>query len=340
VGAVIVRDGAVLATGYHHQAGREHAEVDALRKLGMKAEGATMYVTLEPCNHHGRTGPCSEALLRAGVARVVIGCEDRIPGHGGGAQRLMEAGIEVRMGVLREPAEALVRDFYKHALQGLPYVTLKAAVTLDGRMAARTGDSRWITGKAARAQAHRMRDRSDAIMIGARTLLADDPALTVRHVKGRDPVRVVLDSHLLTPPSARVLDGSSPAPVWIFHAPDADEVRRRELLARGATLIPVPRSPRGLDLELALRALAQRNIVRLLVEGGPTLHGALLEAGLVDYAAIFVAPRILGDPEARPLAIAGVRSTMAEAVSLRTPRVRQFGEDVLIEGAIAVPGST
>jgi diaminohydroxyphosphoribosylaminopyrimidine deaminase/5-amino-6-(5-phosphoribosylamino)uracil reductase len=334
VGAVIARDGRVLATGFHYQAGRAHAEVDALRKLGMRAEGATVYVTLEPCDHHGRTGPCSEALIRAGVARVVVGCEDRVPGHGGGIARLRAAGIQVDVGVLREAAERLVVDFFKHALTGLPYVTLKAAVTLDGRMATRTGDSRWITGKAARTHAHRLRDRSDAIMIGARTLVTDDPALTVRHVRGRDPVRVVLDSSLLTPPTARVLDGSSPAPVWIFHAPDAEPERRAELLRRGARLFEVPRAELGLSLSAVLSELARQDIVRLLVEGGPSLHGALLDGGHADYAAIFVAPRILGDADARPLASAGPRFSMSEAVSIHAPRVRRFGDDLFVEGPL------
>jgi len=337
VGCVIVRDGAVIATGYHAQAGKAHAEVDALRKLDMRAEGATVYVTLEPCNHQGRTGPCSEALIRAGVKRVVVGCEDRIPGHGLGITRLREAGIEVQWGVLQEKAEAMVADFYKHALQGLPYVTLKAAITLDGRMATRTGDSRWITGKAARTHAHRLRDRSDAIMIGARTLIADDPALTVRHIRGRDPTRVILDSALLTPPSARVFDPASSAPVWIFHAAEADVERRRALRERGAVLFETPRAERGLDLDSVLRELARQNIVRLLVEGGPTLHGSLLAQGMVDYAAIFVAPRILGDAGARPLADAGVRRSMAEALTLKSPVTRRFGDDLLIEGALVDP---
>jgi diaminohydroxyphosphoribosylaminopyrimidine deaminase/5-amino-6-(5-phosphoribosylamino)uracil reductase len=335
VGAVVVRDGKVIATGYHHQAGKAHAEIDALRKLGMRADGATVYVTLEPCNHHGRTGPCSEALIAAGVSRVVVATRDRIPGHGGGIERLVAAGIDVWVGMLEDRAQALVQDFYKHALLGLPYVTLKAAITLDGRMATRSGDSRWITGKAARVQAHRLRDRSDAIMIGARTLIADDPALTVRHVRGRDPARVVLDSALLTPLNARILDGSSTAPVWIFHAPDADGARRRELLKRGVRLFEVPRSERGLDLERVLRELARQNIVRLLVEGGPSLHGSLLAGGYVDYAAIFVAPRILGDPEARPLAVIGAREDMSAALAIHEPRTRRFGDDVLIEGPLA-----
>lgn len=335
VGAVIVRDGEILAKGYHAKAGQAHAEVDALRKLGMRAEGATMYVTLEPCNHQGRTGPCSEALIAAGIARVVIGCRDPIAGHGDGALRLREAGIEVEMSERCAEAEQLIADFTKHAQTGLPYVTLKAAVTLDGRMATRSGDSRWITGKAARIHAHRLRDRSDAILIGARTATIDDPALTVRHLRGRDPVRVVLDSALLLPVHARVLDeGSSSAPTWIFHAPEADAARREELMRKGARLFEVPRVERGLDLMAVLRELGRNDIVRLLVEGGPTLHGSLLAEGLVDYAAIFVAPRIVGDPEARPLAIAGPCDVMADAFAIREPKIRKFGDDLLIEGPL------
>ncbi|MEY4510581.1 MAG: hypothetical protein RLZZ450_2703, partial [Pseudomonadota bacterium] len=229
VGVVIARDGVVIATGYHHRAGEPHAEIDALSKLGGKAQGATLYATLEPCNHFGRTGPCSEAVVASGVWRVVIGCEDRIPGHGGGADRLRAAGIEVELGVRRAEAEALVADFHKRALSGLPFVTLKAAVTLDGRTATRSGDSRWITGEPARKHVHRMRDRSDAVMVGVKTVLADDPALNVRHVKGRDPIRVVLDSNLHTPENARLLGIVSTAPTWIFHADDAPHDRRDAL---------------------------------------------------------------------------------------------------------------
>jgi diaminohydroxyphosphoribosylaminopyrimidine deaminase/5-amino-6-(5-phosphoribosylamino)uracil reductase len=337
VGAVIVREGQVLATGFHLRAGQAHAEVDALEKLSFAAHGATMYVTLEPCNHHGRTGPCSEALLRAGVSRVVIGCEDRVPGHGGGAELLRSHGVEVVMGVLREEAERLVADFYKHALRGLPHVTLKAAVTLDGRMAARNGDSRWITGEEARKHAHRLRDRSDAVLVGVGTVLADDPELTVRHVPGRDPVRVVLDGSLRTPPGAKLLTGGSAAPVWIFHGEAADRARASELRARGATLIEVPSNLEGLDLEAVLRELARRNIVRLLVEGGPRVHGALLDRGFVDHAAVFVAPRILGDAQGKPLAEGRARQAVSEALRIAHPQVRKLGDDILIEGPLESP---
>lgn len=334
VGVVIARDGVVIATGYHHRAGDAHAEIDALRKLGGQAQGATLYTTLEPCNHHGRTGPCSEAVIASGVWRVVIGCEDRIEGHGGGADRLRAAGIEVELGVRRREAEALVADFYKRALAGLPYVTLKAAVTLDGRTATRSGDSRWITGEPARKHAHRMRDRSDAVMVGVGTVIADDPELTVRHIKGRDPIRVVLDSQLRMPDTARMLTVASSAPTWVFHAFDAPAERRDALLRGGAKLHAVACVDGRLDLHEVLRELARRDVTRLLVEGGPTLHGALLDAGLVDRAAVFVAPRLLGDAQALPLSIGRPRERMLEALVLSGVTKRSFGEDLLIEGTL------
>jgi diaminohydroxyphosphoribosylaminopyrimidine deaminase/5-amino-6-(5-phosphoribosylamino)uracil reductase len=336
VGAVIARDGVVIATGYHHRAGQPHAEIDALNKLGGRAEGATMYVTLEPCTHQGRTGPCADAVIASGVWRVVIGCEDRIPGHGGGIEKLRAAGIEVEVGARRTEAEALVADFYKHALTGLPHVTLKAAITLDGRMATREGDSRWISGESSRKHAHRLRDRADAILVGVGTVLADDPELTVRHVKGRDPIRVVLDSDLMTPDTARMLQLSSEAPTWIFHASDAPLEKRAPLEARGAQTIAVPRTGDGLGLDLqeVLRELARRDVVRLLVEGGPTVHGALLDAGLVDRVALFVAPRLLNDASALPLSIGRARTHMHEALALRGVTTRRFGDDLFIEGAL------
>ncbi|MDB4973188.1 MAG: Diamino hydroxyphosphoribosyl aminopyrimidine deaminase [Myxococcaceae bacterium] len=335
VGAVIARDGVVIATGYHHRAGQAHAEVDALQKLGGRADGGTLYVTLEPCNHHGRTGPCAEAIIASGIWRVVIGTDDRSgDGHGGGAERLREAGLQVDLGVRRNEAEALVADYYRRRLDGRPYVTLKAAATLDGRTATRNGDSRWISNEASRKHGHRMRDRSDAVMVGVGTVLADDPELTVRHIKGKDPVRVVLDSGLLTPESARVLTVVSSAPTLIFHAHGASETRREALLRAGAQLIAVPQAERGLDLSEVLRELARRDIVRLLVEGGPTLHGALLDANLADRVAVFVAPRLLNDAGALPLSIGRPRERMLEALALHHVTKRNFGDDVLIEGVI------
>jgi diaminohydroxyphosphoribosylaminopyrimidine deaminase/5-amino-6-(5-phosphoribosylamino)uracil reductase len=334
VGAVIAAGPRVLATGFQSQAGQVHAAIDALRKLGSAARGATLYVTMEPCNQDGRTGPCAQAIREAGIGRVVIGCESRVPGHSGGAAQLADAGIALRMGVLREQAEQQVADFHKLALSGMPYVTLKAAVTLDGRMASQQGDSRWITGELARKQVHRMRDRNDAIMVGVGTVLADDPALTVRHVPGKSPLRVVLDSWLLTPLEADVVRSASEVPTLVFHAAGTQRERARALSERGVELCEVARGERGLDLPAVLRALGQRGVMRLLVEGGPTLHGALLEQGLADYAAVFVAPKILADPAGMPLAVGTPKPRMADAFALHKPKQRRFGDDVLIEGPL------
>jgi diaminohydroxyphosphoribosylaminopyrimidine deaminase/5-amino-6-(5-phosphoribosylamino)uracil reductase len=338
VGAVLARGEQVLAIGYHDRPGTHHAEIEALsrcRARGHDARGATLYVTLEPCNNaQAAHGACTDALLEAGVGRVVIGCAERISGFTGGAERLAEAGVGLRMGVLREQAEQLVADFHKLAFSGMPYVTLKAAVTLDGRMASQQGDSRWITGELARKHVHRMRDRSDAIMVGVGTVLADDPALTVRHVPGTSPLRVVLDSGLLTPLEADVVRSAHEVPTLIFHAPGTERERARALSERGVTLCEIERGERGLDLRAVLRALGQRGVMRVLVEGGPTLHGALLEQGLADYAAVFVAPRILADPAGMPLAVGMPKPRMADAFALHKPKQRRFGDDILIEGPL------
>jgi diaminohydroxyphosphoribosylaminopyrimidine deaminase/5-amino-6-(5-phosphoribosylamino)uracil reductase len=334
VGAVIVRDRAVISTGYHARAGEAHAEVDAIQNADGVVDGATLYVTLEPCNHEGRTGPCTEAIIEAGIARVVIGCRDPAPHVAGAIDRLTEAGIEVEVGLLQEECTALVSDFAKHIRTGLPFVTLKAAVTLDGKIATRTGDSKWITGEEARTETHRMRDQSDAILVGVGTVLADDPRLTVRHVEGRDPIRVVLDANLRTPPTSAVLDPgrTSNARTLIFHAPDVDPSRSAALSEPGVELIPVSRDARGVDLGEVLKVLGERDVVRLLVEGGSHVHGAFLDLGLADRAEIFVAPRILGDAEAIPFATGSGVDSIGQAWQLVRTQIRVFGSDWLVSG--------
>ncbi|MCZ7687102.1 MAG: bifunctional diaminohydroxyphosphoribosylaminopyrimidine deaminase/5-amino-6-(5-phosphoribosylamino)uracil reductase RibD [Sandaracinaceae bacterium] len=239
----------------------------ALRAAGERARGSTLYCTLEPCNHFGRTPPCTDAILEAGVRRVVIGAADPAPHVPGAIVKLVNAGVSVVVGVREPECKALIADFARHITRGLPYVVLKAAVTLDGRIAARTGDSRWITGERARREAHRMRDRADAVLVGVGTVLADDPALTVRHVRGRDPLRVVLDTRLRTPPSAAMLRSGSAAPTVVVHGAAAGAPERRALEQAGAELLEVPLAGERLDLEAALRALAARDVVRVLAEG-------------------------------------------------------------------------
>jgi diaminohydroxyphosphoribosylaminopyrimidine deaminase/5-amino-6-(5-phosphoribosylamino)uracil reductase len=335
VGAVIARGDVVVSVGHHARAGEAHAEVDAIVKAGEAARGATLYCTLEPCNHFGRTPPCTDAIISAGLARVVVGSRDPKPHVPGAVQKLEAAGVSVSVGVLEDEAGELVRDFARHIDTGLPYVVLKAAVTLDGRIATRTGDSRWITGEEARTVAHALRDRADVVLVGVGTALLDDPSLTVRHVAGRDPIRVVLDTHLRTPPSAKLVQHRSSAPTWILHGPSADEAKKRELRADGVELFEVPEGIDGrVDLRAALAILGERDVVRVLAEGGAAVHGALLQQGLAQAAAIFVAPKLLGDPGARPLAEGPPVERMARAFSLRSPRIRQLGSDVLFEGEL------
>lgn len=334
VGAAVVRDGRVIALGHHAKAGLAHAEVDAIANAGDSVEGATLYVTLEPCNHHGRTGPCTEAILRAGLVRVVVGCRDPAPHVPGAIDRLRGEGVQVDVGLREQECAALVADFAKHVTTGTPFVVLKAAVTLDGKVATRTGDSRWITGEAARTEAHRLRDESDAVLVGVGTVLADDPSLTVRHVHGRDPIRVLLDADLRTPPEAAVVRGaaSSPSPTLVFHARDVDPSRAKALAAPGVELIPVARHPRGIDLPDVLRTLGARDVVRLLVEGGARVHGAFLDLGLADRAAVFIAPRIVGDADALSFAAGDGVESIRDAWRLRDPEVRALGSDLLISG--------
>jgi len=334
VGAAIVRDQEILSVGHHEKAGEAHAEVDAIRHAAGSLEGATLFVTLEPCNHQGRTGPCTEAILDAGITRVVIGCRDPAPHVAGAVERLRAAGVEVEVGLMERECASLVADFAKHIQTGLPFVTLKAAVTLDGKIATRTGDSKWITGQQARTEAHRMRDRSDAILVGVGTVLRDDPKLTVRHVEGIDPVRVVLDADLRTPPDAAVLDlrRRSNAGTLIFHASDADSSRREGLMRQGVELIPVSRHPRGVDLREALERLGERGVVRLLVEGGAHVHGTFLDLGLADRAAIFVAPRILGDADALSFAAGAGSESIESALRLVHTKVQALGSDWLFSG--------
>lgn len=330
VGAVVASaDGTILGCGHHERAGDAHAEVAAIADASETA-GHTLYVTMEPCNHHGRTPPCSDAVIAAGFKRLVLGARDPAPHVPGSVEKIRAAGVEVTLGVLEQECEALIADFSKHIQTGLPFVTLKAAVTLDGRMATRTGDSKWITGEEARTEAHRMRDYSDAVLVGIGTVLADDPALTVRHVEGVDPLRVVLDAGLRTPPDATLATRGT----LVMHGPGAARENADALRAKGCELIEVPRLEGGLDIRAVLTVLGKRDIVRVLVEGGPTLHASFLAEGHADYAAVFVAPKVVGDRDAPGFAGGRGVDTIAKAWTLKNPRTRTLGVDVLIEGAL------
>jgi diaminohydroxyphosphoribosylaminopyrimidine deaminase/5-amino-6-(5-phosphoribosylamino)uracil reductase len=337
VGALIVKDGRVLATGYHHRAGLDHAEVDALRKLDFQAPGATLYVTLEPCDHFGRTPPCTRAILASGIARVVAGMRDpHAIVDGRGLKRLRRAGIEVEVGVLEDECRRQNEFFVCAQQRRRPFVTLKSAITLDGRIATASGDSRWVTGEAARAAGHALRDIHDVILVGARTVRLDDPQLTTRLARGRgrDPLRVVLDGRLTMPPTARMLHSGSLAGTIVACAAGAPAVRRRRLERAGAEVWELPGGPGRVDPAALLRALLEREVLSVLIEGGGETAAAFLERDLVDKVVAFVAPKLLGGRDALPMIGGRGAARMADARRLVDVDYRRLGDEIMITGYV------
>ncbi|HWC02558.1 MAG TPA: bifunctional diaminohydroxyphosphoribosylaminopyrimidine deaminase/5-amino-6-(5-phosphoribosylamino)uracil reductase RibD [Methylomirabilota bacterium] len=336
VGAVLVRDGRVVGEGAHLRAGGPHAEAVALAAAGPAARGATCYVTLEPCSHFGRTPPCADALVRDGVARVVTAMRDPSPEvDGRGLARLRAAGVPVSVGVREAQARGLNRAFVCAVTQGRPHVTLKAAMTLDGKIAAADGASRWITGDLARLEAHRLRFAADAVLVGVGTVLADDPQLTVRHagLPPKEPLRVVVDSRLRTPAAARVLRSGDPRRAVVACVAPAPAGPAAVLRAQGNRVIELPSDGGRVDLRLLLEALRALDVIAVLAEGGAEIGGALAEAGLVDRVAFFVAPRLLGGREA-PGPLGGRGRPLKEALSLTDVVTRRLGEDLLVEAEV------
>ncbi|MDR5868494.1 bifunctional diaminohydroxyphosphoribosylaminopyrimidine deaminase/5-amino-6-(5-phosphoribosylamino)uracil reductase RibD [Halomonas koreensis] len=352
VGCVLVRDGRRVGEGWHERAGEPHAEVHALRDAGEAARGATAYVTLEPCSHHGRTGPCAEALVRAGVARVVVAMRDPNPRVAGrGIERLREAGIAVEVGLLEDQARALNPGFVSRMARGRPFVRLKMAMSLDGRTAMDSGESQWITGPRARCQVQRLRARASAVITGVDSVIFDNSRLTVRAdqlelddaeaIAARQPLRVVVDSRLRLPLAAACL--SEPGRTLVATLEAADAERRARLEAAGAEVLALPAGADGrVDLAALLAHLAEREAVNeALLETGATLAGAMLDAGLVDEMQLFVAPTLLGG-EARPLFALPGLERMAQQRPLEILDIRAVGRDwriTAIPGAAASPPS-
>ncbi|MCL5040294.1 MAG: bifunctional diaminohydroxyphosphoribosylaminopyrimidine deaminase/5-amino-6-(5-phosphoribosylamino)uracil reductase RibD [Firmicutes bacterium] len=335
VGALVVRDGQIVGRGFHKKAGSEHAEVVALREAGEKARGATLYVTLEPCCHYGRTPPCTKAILRAGIARVVVAMADPNPLVAGkGIQELRAAGVEVTAGVLGEAAASLNEVFIKYITTGRPFVSLKMALTLDGKIATTQGDSFWVSGPAARRWVHQLRDRVDAVMVGVNTLLRDDPLLTTRleGLKGHDPVRVIVDSRGRTPPTARVLRGESSSPAIIATTPAASAEKLEELRRAGAEVLMCREKSGQVDLPDLFFALGRREITSLLLEGGPRLNASALREGLVDKIHFFLAPKVVGGLAAPgPIGDLGIER-MPGALAIQDLTCERVGEDFLLTG--------
>ena len=332
VGCVIVKNGRVVGRGWTQPGGRPHAETEALAMAGEAAAGAMVYVTLEPCAHHGKTPPCAESLIAAGVARVVVAVRDpdeRVAGRG--IEKLKRAGIAVTEGVLEADAAELNAGFLQRVGTGRPLVTLKLASTLDGRIATHTGESRWITGEAARAAAHALRAEADAIMIGSGTALHDDPDLTCRlpGLAERSPVRVVVDGRLRLPLTSRLVATANDVPTWVLTLDGCDHARREAFEEAGIDVVEIaPGADGSVDLDLALGALADSGVTRVLVEGGAHLAAALLRAGLVDRLVWFRAPRMMGGDGLAAAVGFGV-DHLAQTPRFERVDFRPVGDDVM-----------
>jgi diaminohydroxyphosphoribosylaminopyrimidine deaminase/5-amino-6-(5-phosphoribosylamino)uracil reductase len=329
VGAVVVKDGRVVGRGHHAQAGAPHAELVALAEAGALSRAADLYTTLEPCDHFGRTPPCSRAILDAGVARVVSASADPNPlVNGKGLLRLRAAGVSVWTGVLQQQADALNRPFFKAMRTGLPLVTLKVATTLDGKLAAACGDSKWVTGEAARADVHQLRNLVDAVLVGAGTVRMDDPQLTARLPShhGRNPLRVVLDTEAALPPSLRVFHLADPERTVVAAAEDKAQQGEVHFAPTGARVWGVPRASRGLDLLALLRRLVEDGALHVLVEGGAQLFASLLAARAADELVLYLAPKLLGGDGLSWLGPLGL-ARMGDALEVAVDEVTQLGGD-------------
>ena len=336
VGAVIVKGGKVVGRGYHRAAGRAHAEVLAIEDAGSKAESATLYVNLEPCNHTGRTPPCTRKILKAGIRRVIMAMADPHTKAGGGAAFLRQHGIDVLSGVCEKQATSLNEAFVKFVSTGCPFVIIKCAATLDGRIATRTGDSQWVTGEKARRFVHRLRHAVDAILVGIGTVRADNPSLTTRldSKKGVDPVRIVLDTHLSISPDAGILALDSDADTILVAGKNAAKSKRKQIQRDGVRIIEQPLKGGRIDLTSLMARLGSEGITSLLIEGGSTVLASALNSGIVDKALFFYAPKILGGDDGMPICRGSGPALMKDSIQLKHIRVQRFAEDVMIEGYI------
>ncbi|QKY71508.1 bifunctional diaminohydroxyphosphoribosylaminopyrimidine deaminase/5-amino-6-(5-phosphoribosylamino)uracil reductase RibD [Lentibacillus sp. CBA3610] len=328
VGAVVVRNGEILGVGAHLKAGEPHAEAHALQMAGDKAKGATIYVTLEPCSHHGKTPPCADLIIEKGLSRAVIAIKDpneKVAGRG--IEKLKAAGVDVESGVLLKEAAAVNKHFFHYTRTKTPYVTMKSAVSLDGKTATHTGDSKWVTGEAARRDVHQYRHTHDAILAGVNTVLADNPSLTARIPNGgRNPLRIILDSNLRTPTDANVVNDRQ-ADTWIITGDHISEVSMKPFEEKNSvTIIPL----NSLDPVTVLNYLGSRKIMSLFVEGGASVNGSFLESGKINQLVQYMAPKLIGGKDA-PSSIAGNGfKHLTETLSLYITNVEMIGEDIKI----------
>lgn len=335
VGAVIVKDGRIISEGYHKKAGMPHAEIEALRAAGEGAKGADLYVNLEPCNHFGRTPPCTKAIIEAGISRVFVGMRDPNPHvKGGGIECLNSHGIKVEVGILEEECRRLNEVFIKYITKNIPFVILKLAASLDGKIALANGESKWITNEQSRRFVHRLRDRVDAVLVGIGTVLKDDPRLTARLPGAKDPIRVILDTHLRIPLTARVLNLESAAKTIIITGPEASVEKIKKIEERGGYVIQTDIKNDLIDLNELLLKLGKMEITSILVEGGSKVAASFLKEKLVDKFYFFYAPKIIGGNHSISMIGGNDITSMKEAIPLREVKLRRFGEDILATGYV------
>jgi len=335
VGAVVVKNSRIVGAGWHRSAGGPHAEVNAINDAGDQAKGATIYVTLEPCNHTGRTPPCTEKIIGSGIRHVVVAMEDPNPDvKGGGIKRLSEHGITVTSGICEEEAKKLNEIFVKYVRTKKPFVILKCASTLDGRIATRTGDSKWITGVESRKYAHEIRHLVDGIMVGIDTVKQDNPSLTTRldGKKGLDPVRIILDTRLSIHEDADILHLDSKSETFIITGLNISNDKKALIERNGIKVIKVPEKEGRIDLKTLIDILGDVGITSLLIEGGSRVINSALSAGIVDKIFFFYAPKILGGDNGVPVCRGEGPDLMSESIQVKNIEIKRFGEDVLIEG--------
>ncbi len=334
VGAVVVKDDQIVGSGYHRKAGARHAEIEALSEAGEAARDATIYVNLEPCNHYGRTPPCTHAIVKSGIRRVVMGIADPNP-HvtGGGSEYLRSKGIQVSRGVLKEACSRLNEAYITYVTTGRPFVILKVALTLDGWIATRTGDSKWITNERSRKQVHILRRRVDAVMVGVETVMADNPRLLPYLLRSPcpNPVRVIADTHLRTPLDSMVLDSKLLRLTIIATGSKVSKQKKRAVQERGAKIVPCRLKNKRIDLSDLLEKLAAREISSILVEGGATLFDSFVRDGLVDKFYIFFGPRIFGGDNGVPFTRGPGCDMIADCKTVTVQKVKRFGDDLMIE---------
>lgn len=337
VGAVVVKDGKIIGKGWHQQAGGRHAEVYAIDDAGPLAKDADLYVTLEPCNHHGKTPPCTEKIIASGIRRVVMAMADPNPDvKGGGANRLTQAGITETSGVCETEAQRLNESFVKYVKTKRPFVILKIAATLDGRIATRTGNSKWVTGEASRKYVHELRHSVDAVMVGVNTVKADDPQLTTRleGKKGKNPRRIILDTTLSIPEDAKVLRNDSAFDTIIITGNSAPSKKRNRLEKMGVQIIDAELTDNLVDLDKLMAQLGQMQIESLLIEGGSRVAASAIKSKIVDKIYFFYAPKILGGNDGMPMFSGAGPELMSQSIVVKDTTIRRFDEDVMIEGYI------